>query len=275
VLGYGAAEKAETPSRLPPVGPVVVVGEQPPSPPAADPVAAAPATPGSAAPGVAAPPAPPPVDQQILEEARRKAQLMLQQAQEQIQQAMEQAQQQAQKLFEQARAQGFEQGKQEGLAAGRQELAAAFDEVREVYKQVLAERQKILDAVEPQVARLALKVAEKIIGQEVKASGDSVVGVVRQAMAGLGTREEVKIRIHPHDYPAVDENRKALERLVEGLKLLEVVSDPRIEQGSCVLETNLGNVDARISVQLEALAQAFEKVAQGEEEGTGDEPQAL
>ena len=214
------------------------------------------------APGTAAPapgPAyssPVPVDKQIVEEAQMRAQQMLQDAQNaanqmlleyqaQAQAMMEQANQQiqaaAQQIQMQAQEQGFQQGYQQGLEAGaqagQQQVGQLLYQVRDLYVQSIKQRQWLLQSVEPELARLSVKVAEKIVGQEVKLNPEMIIGIIKSALSGLGDREEVSVRVNPKDLEIAKANKPMFERMVEGLKKFEVVGDAAIDEGGCAIET--------------------------------------
>jgi len=248
-------------STLPPIAQSIQVptGDPPPKPKA----------PAQDAPAAQAPPPPPPpepIDQQILEEARRKAQQMVTEAQAEARHLIEEIRLHANMAQKEAAERGIEEGREEGRRQGREEFARMMKHARDLYQQAIREREKLLASAETELARLAIKVAEKIIGQEVRSSGEVIMGVVRQALTGIKDREEVLIRVSPDDYHIVNEDRTALARMVEGLKNFELVVDSKIEAGGCIIETNLGNVDARLVTQLSAIDLAFERVTQGREE---------
>jgi len=152
----------------------------------------------------------------------------------------------------------------------RDEYRAFFDEARNVLQQTVKERERILSRSETEIAGLAIRVAERIISCEVTTNHDVVVNMVKTALERVKDREQVQIRVNPQDYEVVRANREVFAALVEGLRNLEISQDPRVERGGCIIETNLGNVDARISTQLAALELAFRGVEKhhGPESGT-------
>ena len=83
-------------------------------------------------------------------------------------------------------------------------------------------------------------------------------------MGDLKDREQVRIRVNPDDYHIVNNDRASLMRMVEGLKDFELAIDSKVARGGCIIETNLGNIDARLETQLSAIATAFERSEKGE-----------
>lgn len=232
-------------------------------------------------PGTPPPPPPVTVDKIIIEQAEAKAKEMIAQANTQIQQLLQQTNEQIQKFQQQAaveaenmRQQAFQTGLEEGRAEGRRlahvEYVDLMLQARDLYVQCIKERTKLIEDTEPELAKLSIGIAEKIIGLEVTTSGDVIMGVVKEALSGMKDREEVKIHVNPDDYHIVNNDRSSLMRMVEGLKDFELVTDNKVTRGGCIIETNLGNIDARLETQLAAINLAFGKSSKGEEEDGTD-----
>ena len=262
---------AQVPGHLEPYKETIVIGGDPkkaaPPPP--------PPGPPSAAGGGEAPPPPPPqptgppVDQQIIAQAQMEAQQLMQQAQMQAQQMVADAQanlqQELEAVRQQAAEQGFQEGIQQGVQAGQQqgmaETAQRVEHLKMEFVELVMARRKVLAAMEPEIVHLAVEIAEKIVGMELATGREIITGIVKQALATLKERDEVNIRVNPSEVDAIKANQAAYEAMIEGLKRFEVVPDGAIEAGSCSIETNLGNVDARISTQLEAVRAGLDEMA--------------
>jgi len=213
-----------------------------------------------------------PVDEAIIAEAQAKAQSMMQEAQaaanqmlmeyqQQAQQMMEQANQQIQAAAEQVQRQaqeigfqqGYEQGIQQGGLAAQQQVYQQLVESRDIFIQAIKQRHLMMASAEPEMAKLAVKLAEKLVGQELAQNPETIVGIVRLALAGIGDREQVTIRVNPVDYDKVVEHRSNFEKMIEGLKKFDIVADAAIDVGGSSIETNLGNIDARLNTRVSAL----------------------
>lgn len=215
--------------------------------------------------------------QEIIEDAQAQAsemiaeaQQMVEQAQMQanqiVQEAMAQAQQAAEEARQQAGQQGYEEGREAGLIEGRQAGESQLHQMIEALKfqfvDLVRLRRKVMLDMESEIVKLSWEVARRVVGEELKSNREVIVGVVRSAVATLGERDEIVVRVNPSEFEAVKGHQKKLEAMVEGLKKFVVQADGAIEPGSCSLETNLGNVDARIETQFEAIRQGLDELCE-------------
>jgi flagellar assembly protein FliH len=67
----------------------------------------------------------------------------------------------------------------------------------------------------------------------------------------------VTLKVNPKDLDLVREHRKEWVEAVEGMGTLTVEADPAIARGGCVLETDAGDVDARVEERLAMLNTAL------------------
>ena len=215
------------------------------------------------------PPPPPQIDKEIIEQAQAEAEQMLQQAQMQAQQMVQEAMAQASQAAEEARQQagqqgyqeGFQQGLQEGRQAGQVELQEMLHAVKVQFVQLAQLRRQVMIDMEPEIVRLAWEVAKRVVGEEIKTNREMILGIVRQSLMTLQERDEILIRVNSQDYETVKAHQAEFEAMIEGLKKFTVQSDGAVEAGSCVIETNLGNVDARIETQFEAIRMGLDEMA--------------
>ncbi len=137
-----------------------------------------------------------------------------------------------------ARAEGFARGRAE---AGAVLLAAA------------AERDRLLAGAGREVVALALEVARKVLGEEVRASPERVAGLAARALRCARDARSVVVRVSAADAARVR------EALAEGV---EVVADPDVPDGGCALDTPAGRIEASLEAQLEEIARALRGEAQ-------------
>ena len=104
---------------------------------------------------------------------------------------------------------------------------------------------------------LALAVARKIIGQEISVDRQIVLNVVKGALDKVVDHQKVKIRINPQDLETVQTALFEFLPHVESLENVHFEADAGLTAGGCVVETNFGNIDARMENQLDQIETAF------------------
>lgn len=197
------------------------------------------------------------------QKGREKAQKIIEHAQIEAKKLIDQAKIYGETAKTEAHREGFKLGKEDGYKAGLEEFTTYMKQAKNLMTQIVRERENILNSIEPELAKLSISIAEKIIGEELTTNKETVISIVKNAMSKIKAREEVMIKVSPDDLEYVRGKKEIFARFVEGLKKLEVTSDPRVEQGGCLIETNLGNADGRISTQLETIELAFKNFETG------------
>jgi flagellar assembly protein FliH len=144
------------------------------------------------------------------------------------------------------------------------ELQARVEEALEVINQAVKEREKIIKDAESEILRLSLKIAEQIIRSEVSLHRDVCLNIVSEAIQRVSDREQVIIRVNREDLEQVKKYKDRIAGLVDGVKSFSILEDSHVEPGGCMIETNLGFVDARISTKLAAIEEAFKRAEKEE-----------
>jgi type III secretion system HrpE/YscL family protein len=110
--------------------------------------------------------------------------------------------------------------------------------------------------MEEDATMLAVRIAEKIIGQQLTLHPETICSVVAQCLKTAHGGRHLTIIIHPDDEPLV---QKAVPRLATGLSgvSLEVKSDQQMARGDCIVQSEFGQVDGRIATQLQTMLEAL------------------
>lgn len=171
----------------------------------------------------------------ILSEARKEA--------VEIRKTANEVLEDAELIREEERKRGYEEGREDGLSQWSEKILQAS-----------TAREKILKEAEPQMIRMVMDIAEKVIGRAVEKG--AVVDVIRKAVAE-STGKRMTVRVHPSDLILVKEREKEMMTLIDQNQSLTFRDDESISAGGCVVETELGTVDARLELQLAAIRKAL------------------
>ncbi len=171
----------------------------------------------------------------------------------------------AQSSFGEAQAEaekrGFDTGREAGFAEGRAEAERLVERIHAVLERAQDKRAEILSETEQQLVDLVLLIARKVIKVISENQRNVVVSNVVQALRKVKGRGDVTIRVNIDDIKLTTEHTKDFIRLLEGVKNMSVVEDSSVDRGGCVIETDFGEIDARISSQLSELEQKILEIS--------------
>ncbi len=150
------------------------------------------------------------------------------------------------------------QAREEGYAAGRAEGLVDAAREREVmvrrFEAMLDAAARPLDALdeatEQELARLATVIARRVIAHELATSPALIVQAVQQAARALpAATREVRVRVHPDDLAVLRQHGAAEEHW-------QLLPDPALSPGDCMLESDRSRLDARVEARLAAVVDA-------------------
>lgn len=185
-------------------------------------------------------------------------------ARERARRMVQQARAEAQAIREAAREEGFRAGFEAGQQAGREQavqevsarLQAVVERLEQAAEEALRRRDRALALAEEDVVKLALAVAERVVRREVAAGPEVTAAVVRSVLQEMpaASAGRVVVRLHPDEHRLLAGTWTAGRPGELGPVHLEWVADPGVEPGGCVIETEMGTIDAGLETRLTQLA---------------------
>jgi flagellar assembly protein FliH len=153
-------------------------------------------------------------------------------------------------LERQAREEGYAAGHAKGLAEAREQGKARIARLDAICEQAARPLAALDAAVEQELAQLAVAIARRVIGHELATRPEGIVQAVRQAAAALpAATRELRVRLHPDDL--------ALVRELDATEPhWQLVADPALARGDCLLESERSRLDARVETRLAAVIDA-------------------
>ncbi len=181
-------------------------------------------------------------------DSQGKARLILEEAKEEAKKIKNEAREilgQVQEEMERSRKQGDQRGYQEGLAR-------ALEYLNKLYSL----REKMFEDIEPQVVKLSFSIAEKIVGQQIKENDMAILGIVKQALdAAIGYK--ILVKVNPVDYDKIKSQEAQLLAKVEAGRVISFKEDESVATGGCIVESEVGAIDAQLETQLNAIKKAL------------------
>lgn len=158
---------------------------------------------------------------------------------------------------EKAYTKGYRDGQAAAIKAGEERLESHLAHLHKLISQIEETRTEVFRSAEKEIVTLAMAIATKIVRHEISIKDDVVLRVVDEALRKCVDHERIKIRVNPSDYLFLREKTSELSSLMDKPGNLNFVEDETVERGGCLIETNLGDIDARIKKQLHVVEAAL------------------
>jgi flagellar assembly protein FliH len=162
----------------------------------------------------------------------------------------------------------YEKGRQEGRREAEkwssEQLAQAVSvertRVSEVIKEFHQGSSEYYSKVEDQVVHLALGIAAKILHRESQVDALLVAALVKIATENLKQGSHVQVNIHPKE---INSWRRYFEQNENGRVMIDMVEDPTLSPGDCIVHSEVGVAALGISAQLKEIEHGlFDLLAQ-------------
>jgi flagellar assembly protein FliH len=157
--------------------------------------------------------------------------------------------------------QAFDQAFQLGMEEGRK---TAFNDTMQILEQQAGSLDLLISNIsklkndlvlqnESHIVRLAFYMAKRLALTEIKENPESVLTVVRDAMAEVQNEEKFVLYLSQFDHEYIKSRIDSLGPEFESLKTAKIEVAPEVQSGGCKIETNYGEIDATIEQRVEKL----------------------
>lgn len=141
-------------------------------------------------------------------------------------------------------------GYEDGLMEGQEKIAEKMIDT-------ISEAVNYLGGLEGKVVDIVVQALGRILGEIDK--NELILRVVSNALEVARTQKQVTLRVAPAQADHLREKLNELLASFPSINFIDIASDPRLKIGGCILETEMGFVDASVDVQLGAIRKSLLK----------------
>jgi flagellar assembly protein FliH len=161
-------------------------------------------------------------------------------------------------IEERAYAKGFARGEKAGIESGNEKFESVVNSINKALSELIKIRQDIYLETEQEIVKLALAIARKVVCNEIRVNKDTVVNVVKEAVKKVEGNEKVKVKLSIKDFQFIKSEKPATIDKISNIENVDFKMCESISDGACIIETESGDIDARIEKQFQAVEEAFE-----------------
>lgn len=157
----------------------------------------------------------------------------------------------------------YARGKREGGEKAEKRFGETIQAFSAAIEDISQLRESILKNSTDDMLRLVMAIAEQVIPCAVALNPEIIHHTIVRALQAAVDSDVYHIKVHPEDMAVVMEKKPLLLASISGLKNLTVEASASVSRGGCLVESELGEVDATIESQLEEIRRKILNVAGG------------
>lgn len=198
-----------------------------------------------------------------VQDVQVRAREYLAEMQRQGDQIVEQAKQEATKIREAAKLKGIQEAEQEleqKVSEGAQKLSdvrckTAIAACEQAVETLASNTAEWLGLWRKQTVALASKMAEKLVRKQMQDNDEVLEVWLEEAIVATRDMRDLRVLVNPDDFAVAGRFLQQLAKSVPQAASAEIVPDPEVDLGGCIVRNSDGEIDQQLDVQLERLVE--------------------
>lgn len=146
----------------------------------------------------------------------------------------------------------YQKRKEQGYLDGQNE--GKLEHTEKLMETVLSSV-AFIENIENTVVDIVTESIKKVIGD--LDDKERIIRIVHTALQHVRNQQQILIKVNPQDEKIVRDSLASMINNQQGANFLDVIADPKLALDSCIIESELGVIDASLATQLKALENAF------------------
>ena len=187
---------------------------------------------------------------QVVERTKTETEQMVAAAEQKSSDIEMEIERRREEIYEQQKQRGYKEGWDEGYREGEQELKKINERLESIIRAVTEKRVEIIESSERQLVEIVRLVSRKVVKKIIEDHDDIIIYNIKEALSRIRDKSHLTIKVNFNDLRLAMEKKQEIIGMIENLQKVEIIEDSLIEPGGCVIITDFGEIDARISNQL-------------------------
>ncbi|CAM3078013.1 flagellar assembly protein FliH [Filibacter tadaridae] len=163
-------------------------------------------------------------------------------------------------LQQKAYEEGFQIGYEEGRNKALSDMATSIQTANETTAQSLTNASHYIVSQERVILDLAVRTAERIIGQTLKEDEEIYLSVVKRALKETREMKEIKLYVSLDYFGLISDNRSELAAIFPPDVPFLIFANEDFDSTQCFIETNHGRIVVSIDEQLNVLRERLVEI---------------
>ena len=150
---------------------------------------------------------------------------------------------------------------EEGYRKGLEQASGDIEQFKANIDNFMGAPKEVFEYIAPDILEISVDIARKIIKKEVEEDPQVLMNIIVDVLKTISKNEpRINIRVNPQSANFIKDSLPDTTYQYGIDSKINIISDPSIENGGCVFQTNNGIVDASIDTQLEIIKKTLEGI---------------
>lgn len=164
----------------------------------------------------------------------------------------------AKQIETEAQAKGLAEGKAQAEAEAKDQ----FVKIDALLTELEGERQSFHQRYEEDMLTLIKAMVDRVLFHEIKANPQAIELCLKRALTYVVENAKVVIRLHGQDLERLQQAAQERPELLAGYQKIELVEDPSLAMGGCVIDSGFGEINASLESRKDKVFAAIDAVWQ-------------
>ncbi|MGZ3771461.1 MAG: FliH/SctL family protein [Bdellovibrio sp.] len=155
--------------------------------------------------------------------------------------------------YQEAYALGLEEGRKKAFEKVSAEISERMDELDGLLNGIKDLKNEMVTFNESHLVQLVFHMASRLAQAELQGNNEAIIKILRDAVGLSQDEENITVRVSQSQFDFLEELKKETSREFDFVKKIRFEPSAEVADGGCIVETNYGEVDARIEQKVEQL----------------------
>lgn len=162
--------------------------------------------------------------------------------------------------YKEGYAKGYDEGFEKSFVDGNNDLIKLNEKLKKILAETINKRNEIIDTAEAQLIEVAILIAKRVVKMLTEKDKGIVIRNIQEALRRIKGRTKITIRVNIDDLEISARHKDEFYQMLDKIEGVTVLEDPNVDVGGCMIETDFGDIDARINTQLNEIETAIKEV---------------
>lgn len=155
--------------------------------------------------------------------------------------------------YKQAYDLGLEEGRKEAFSKVSSEIFERMETLDQLLVGIKELKTQMASFNESHLVQLVFHMAARLAKTKLENNNEAMVEILKDAVGLAQDEENITVRVSQSQFEFLEELKKETGREFEFIKKIRFEPGPDVADGGCIVETNYGEVDARIEQRVQQL----------------------